>query len=256
MSRGTWILPPVAVAAALLLFSPARALAAQAGTVVGMFGPCFIESGGTRSPLSLGQAVQVADTIDVTETGKLKLRMSDGSVVSIASGTRVTVAAYRVDEAGQRQEGQLSLASGLLRIVVAATRQPSRFEVETATGSAAVRATDWFITVEPNATEVAVLEGSVVLTGSTSARAVTVTAGAGSHVDAGHEPLPPYVEPPAVFTRLIARTNLEGLCQCIANRNRIQTSCVASAAACEAACASTQYAFIPSAPYSCGRETR
>ena len=108
-----------AIAAMLLLFAAGVALAASAGTVVGLGGACFVESAGSRSAAKLGQPVQVGDTIDVGTDGKLKLRMTDGSVISLASGTRMVVAAYGVDGAGQRQEARLSLAQGLLRAVVA-----------------------------------------------------------------------------------------------------------------------------------------
>src|SRR5437588_9527770 len=100
-------------ALALLLFSAGLAVAAPAGSVVGVFGACFVESGGSRSPAKIGQPVQVGDTLDVAADGKLKLRMADGSVVSVAAGTRMTVAAYAVDGAGQRQGARLSLGQGL-----------------------------------------------------------------------------------------------------------------------------------------------
>src|SRR5215207_7745818 len=123
-----------ALAVAVLLLLPwSIALAAPAGSVVGLSGECFVTSGGTRAALRLGQPVQVGDTVDVSPQGKLKLRMADGSVVSVAPGTRVTIAAYGVDSAGQRQEAQLSLGQGLLRAVVAPAGA-AKFEVETAVG--------------------------------------------------------------------------------------------------------------------------
>src|SRR5215207_8315540 len=117
----------------LLLLCVGPALAAPAGSVVGLRGECFVTSGSSRAALRLGQPVQVGDTVDVSPQGKLKLRMADGSVVSVAPGTRVTIAAYGVDSAGQRQEAQLSLGQGLLRAVVAPAGA-AKFEVETAVG--------------------------------------------------------------------------------------------------------------------------
>ncbi len=251
---------PVLIAAALALLFTGLALAAPAGTVVGLSGACFVESDGARHPLSLGQPVEVSDTLDVPADGRLKLRMSDGSVISIASGTRMTVAAYSVNGAGQRQQAQLSLASGLMRAVVAVAQQPSRFEVDTATGVAAVRSTDWFVAATPTSTAVSVLDGTVALTGRAHGREVLVSAHSGSEVYAGHPPLPPHTVRQAAFDALIAQTSLLeshlGWCQCIANHNAIQSSCVTGATACQTACASTQYSFIPAAPYSCGLEHR
>ncbi len=86
----------VAGAAASSLFVPLPALAdAAAGSVVGLRGQCLIERQGHPSPLKMGDAVAVSDTIEVPADGKLKLRMSDGSVISLASGTKMTVAAGR-----------------------------------------------------------------------------------------------------------------------------------------------------------------
>ena len=75
--------------------------------------------------------------------------MADGSIISVAAGTQMTIRAYAVDAAGQRQNATLSLGQGLLRAVVAPVTGPARFEVDTAVGTAAVRSTDWFVEAFP-----------------------------------------------------------------------------------------------------------
>ena len=87
---------------ATLLLATHAAWAAAAGTVVGLNGICLVENAGGSSPAKLGQPVQIGDTITVPADGKLKLRLAEGSVVSVASGTRVSVAALAVDGSGQR----------------------------------------------------------------------------------------------------------------------------------------------------------
>src|SRR5437588_2460488 len=85
-------------AAALLLpLSPGPVLAAPAATVVGLSGASTVESGGARAAVKLGQPVQVGDTVEVPVDGRLKLRMADGSGISLAAGTRLTITAYGVD---------------------------------------------------------------------------------------------------------------------------------------------------------------
>ena len=195
-------------AALVALLAAGTALAASpAGEVVAFSGPCFVESGGRRTPLKNGDSVQAGDTVEVAPGGKLKLRMKDGSVISAASGTRVTIAAYEAD--AQRREAKLSLVSGLLRAVVAAVTQPSRFEVDTATGVAAVRSTDWFVEAQPGATQVGVLDGRVVLTGVATGRSVTIPAGWGARVKAGRNPVPARGWTQAEFNDVIARTNVD-----------------------------------------------
>jgi hypothetical protein len=77
----------------LLCLGSARA-ADSAGNVVAIAGDCFVEVEGKRTPLKMSDEVHVADTVDVPANAKLKLRMSDGSIVSVASGSQMTIAAY------------------------------------------------------------------------------------------------------------------------------------------------------------------
>ncbi len=221
------------IGGALLIVSAAVALAAPAGTVVGLSGGCVVESAGARSQAKMGQPVQVGDTLDVPADGKLKLRMADGSVVSVASGTRMTIAAYVVDGAGQRQEARLSLPQGLLRAVVAPVERPASFEVTTAVGTAAARSTDWFVEAFPNAMQVGVLSGSVEMTSTATSRGVMIPARWGARLEgpdsppsapmpggvrgafnnaprqaAGRDPVPPRVWGQAEFAGVIARTDL------------------------------------------------
>jgi hypothetical protein len=196
-------------AALLLLLSPSLARAAPAGTVVGLSGASVVESGGARGAVKLGQPVQVGDTVEVPADGKLKLRMADGSVISVAAGTRLTIAAYGVDAAGQRQEARLSLAQGLLRAVVAPVERPASFEVNTAVGAAAVRSTDWFVEGSATAMQVGVLTGSVEMTSATTKRRELIPARWGARMEAGRDPVPPRVWSPAEFAAVIARTDVK-----------------------------------------------
>ena len=127
---------------------------AQAGEVLALFGQCFVETAGRRNPLKPGDPVHAGDTLDVAAGAKLKLRMNDGSVIAVASGSRVTIAEYRVGDNGESRKATLSLGQGLLRAVVSRLTGPPHFEVETATGVAAVRSTDWFIEAKSGSTQV------------------------------------------------------------------------------------------------------
>jgi hypothetical protein len=69
-----------------------------------------------------GDAVHVGDTLDVAAGAKLKLRMSDGSVIAVASGTRLAIAEYRLGNGGESRDARLSLGEGLLRAVVSVLR--------------------------------------------------------------------------------------------------------------------------------------
>jgi hypothetical protein len=102
------IAPIVAV-----LFVPGirgTAAAQQAGQVLALFGQCFVETDGRRTPLKLGDPVHIGDTVDVAAGAKLKLRMNDGSVIALASGGRLTIADYRVGDGGQSRIARLLLS--------------------------------------------------------------------------------------------------------------------------------------------------
>jgi hypothetical protein len=197
------------LAAALLCLASSIGFAAVgAGSVVGLVGQCVVTRDGRPTPLKLGDAVAVSDTIDVPADGKLKLRMSDGSVISVAAGTRMTVTAYQTDAAGQRQSAQLSLSQGLIRAVVAPVDHPTTFEVSTAVGTAAVRSTDWFIEAKPADAQVGVLSGSVVLRSRATQREVTIPARWGARLEAGRDPVEARVWAPQEFQAVISRTDV------------------------------------------------
>jgi hypothetical protein len=181
----------------------------QAGAVLAMFGQCFGEADGRRTPLSLGDPVYVAETLDVAAGAKLRLRMNDGSIISIASGTRLTITNYRVGTGGESRDAILSLGAGLLRAVVSPVGGSPHFEVDTATGVAAVRSTDWFIQALPGSTQVGVLEGRVSLKSVATGREIVIPGHWGARVEAGRDPVPARVWTEAEFANFIRRTNLD-----------------------------------------------
>jgi len=203
------LLAAVGGAAALTAISPTAGFSAAAtGNVVGLQGQCLVERGGRQNPLKLGDPVNVTDTVDVPLDGKLKLRMSDGSVISLAAGSKLTLASYQTDAAGKRQSAELTLAQGLLRAVVAPVDHPSTFEVSTAVGTAGVRSTDWFIEAKPGSAQVGVLSGSVVLTSTATRHSVTIPARWGARLEAGRDPVDARVWAPQEFQAVIARTDV------------------------------------------------
>ncbi len=181
----------------------------QAGAVLALYGQSFGESDGESRPLNLGDPVYVAETLDVVAGAKLRLRMNDGSVISIASGTRLTITDYRVVNGGESREAILSLGEGLLRAIVSALRGPAHFEVDTATGVAAVRSTDWFVEAQPGSTQVGVLEGRVSLKSVATGHEIVIPGHWGARVEAGRDPVPARIWTGAEFDDFIRRTSLD-----------------------------------------------
>ena len=177
--------------------------------MLALFGQCYVETAGRRNALKLGDAVHVGDSLDVAAGAKLKLRMSDGSVIAVASGTRFAIADYRLGNGGESRDARLSLGEGLLRAVVSVLRGVSHFEVDTATGVAAVRSTDWFIEARPGSTQVGVLDGRVSLKSVATGREIVIPARWGARVEAGRDPVPARAWTEAEFADFIGRTNLQ-----------------------------------------------
>ena len=172
----------------LMLWADAAPAAMPAGTVVAVSGSCTARG----HALKPGDAVQVSDTINVPAGGKLKLRMADGSVISVAPGSSMTVESYTFG-GGAGRDVKLSLTQGLLRAVVAPVGGPSTFEVSTAVGAASVRSAsvEWFFKAEPGSAQVGVLDGHVDLTSAATGHSVSIPGHWGTRLETGRDPVPP-----------------------------------------------------------------
>jgi len=199
----------IGLLAAFLLVSAATPTFAadEAGTVLALTGESFLAAGGQRAPLKIGDTVHVGDQLEVTDNAKVRLQMTDGSVVTAAAGTTLKIEAF-VANGSENRTAKFSLLSGLLRAVVSKMSKPSQFEVDTATGVAAVRSTDWFIRTDTGSTQVGVLKGVVSLASRATDRSVDIPARWGARVEAGKDPVPPRVWQKSEFADVINRTNL------------------------------------------------
>src|SRR5204862_5592253 len=105
----------------------AASAANLAGAVVGLGGAVTVDRGGQRYSLGIGDPVYTDDTVQVAAGAKLKLRMSDGSILSLAPDSVMRIDAYAVDRNGQRQSAALSMVQRLLPSVTAPVNRPASF---------------------------------------------------------------------------------------------------------------------------------
>ncbi len=192
--------------AIVALASPAGA-ADRVGEVIALIGECAADGARGHRILSAGTAIDAGDTIGVAKGGRLKLRLADGSVLSLAEGTRLTVEAFAARGTDGR-DARLGLSSGLVRAVVSRMAQPSRFEVGTATAVAAVRSTDWFIEARPEWTRVGVLIGRVGFTSNATHKTVEIPDRFGSRVEPGKDPVEPRIWSQPEFDEYVSATAL------------------------------------------------
>jgi len=235
-----------------LLWAP-PAIAAACGEVLAMSGTATIETGGQQRPAAVGEPVQVGDTITVPQNAKVRLHMDDGSIVTVAAGTQMTIGKYDVDATGTRQEAELTMPAGLMRAVVSAGGGTPNFEVKTATGVAAVRGTEWYVDAQGDTTQVYVVTGDVSLADAAGRNAVTIPKMSASSVVAHKTPTPIRPVSQLELNGLAERTAFYvGLCQCITTVNEMMASCRPSAEGCQAYCNGGKYSFVPQARESCG----
>jgi len=178
------------------------AAATPAGTVVAVSGSCTDHG----RVLDRGDAVQVGDTIDVPTGGNLKLQMTDRSVISVAPDSSMTVVGYSIDAPSRNV--RLSLTRGALRAQISSIRDPSTFEVATASGTASVASAsaDWFIKAQPDAAQVAVLVGTIDLRSAVTGDSVSIPARWGTRLETGLDPVLPRIWAQREFNAVIRLT--------------------------------------------------
>ncbi|MDQ6653541.1 MAG: FecR domain-containing protein [Acidobacteriota bacterium] len=137
------------------------------------------KSAGPASALRQGELLAPADVVDTSGGGRVRIELSDGSVVIVQPGTRVILQDYGA--AGSLRE--------LLKIIVGRVRikvnhfgaQPNPYRVNSPSASIGVRGTEFSVSVGTGGeTEVVVYEGLVEVTRLSDPRdRVTVEPGRG-----------------------------------------------------------------------------
>ena len=186
----------------LMHWPDAASAAAPVATVAAVSGSC---SAGGRA-LRLNDPVAVSEAVTVPTGGRLTLRMTDDSMISMAADSLMSVASYTFS--GAARNARLSLTRGLLRAVVAPVGGPSTFEVATPAGTASVRSADadWLIEAQPGWTQVGVQAGIIDLTSAATGRSVTIKSRWGGRVETGRDPVPPRLWGEVEYDQRKART--------------------------------------------------
>lgn len=203
-------LPRLCLAAAfLLLAGEVESAEIIVGTVIGLRGDVSLETGSERHALALRDPVRLADTI-VSRAGKAKIALNDGSIVSVGENSRMVLQDYQGVANGWTT--RLRLLTGVLRLFVNRALAGSRFEVESETALAAVRGTDWLVDATPAGTGVAVIQGTVEVSGRDSQAQASVLLdqpGQGVDVPRGGPPGPVRPWSAQRFGTTLARATFE-----------------------------------------------
>ena len=123
---------------------------------------------------SAKQDVRWNDLMQTARSGRLRMSLRDGSILSMGSETQMRVVQH--DPAAQRTELQLNY--GRLRSRVVSLSKPnSKFEVQTPVAVASVVGTDFFVSATETTATVICYSGSVVVRVPKSTQSVTLNAG-------------------------------------------------------------------------------
>jgi hypothetical protein len=204
INRRVWLRTMLA---AVALGGLMRSLAAQdaVGEVVRTQGHVTKIHGAGETALGIGAKVTVGDSIVTGEDGKVDLRFTDGSLLTVGPASRVEVARYAPKAGGGGGEALLSLVNGIIKLIVDDGTRWSRFAVETETAVASVRGTEWLVDATKDTSAVLVLSGSVEVAGRSAGPVFKLGPGQGTDIKAGAAPTPPKVWGAARRQKALAR---------------------------------------------------
>ncbi len=157
---------PLALAIAVAVgTAPGYALAA-AGRVQFAFGEVSLrDAGGDSSPLKKGQVVDAGDTI-VTERGRVQVKFSDGSFVSLQPKSTFKIDEYAyADDADGGERSFFSLFRGGLRTItgVIGRRNRDSYRVSTPVATIGIRGTEYLIMLDGTGAIVTVGDGAIAV---------------------------------------------------------------------------------------------
>src|ERR1700722_7908310 len=170
----------------LLLLTGTMSLPASAqiiGIVTGISGSAIVlhAGGANPEPLVLGKEVHQGDILRTGPEARLRVTLSDSSVLSLGAYTELRLDHIAVSAPPADPGSLFTFSGGFLRAVVGHLRSDSRFEIHSPSMVAAVRGTDWIENYAGGTTELFVAGGRVLAT-STINRTDWALLGAGDGV--------------------------------------------------------------------------
>ncbi len=200
-------------AAAILRTEPASAQVADAiGSVSALVGQAVVTSRGESAarPLALGAEVFEGDRIHTEADAKLRLKLEDGSVLTLGAATDLNLGQFHYAPEQASRNVLLEVPRGIIRVLVELLVAHSTFEVQSHTAVASVRGTDWIAEAQPDATAIVALHGRVSVRNVRPeiAGEVVLFPGDGTTVRAGEPPPAPTQWGAARKTSFIERTTL------------------------------------------------
>jgi hypothetical protein len=193
--------------AAMLWATQSLAAEVIIGSVLAVRGEVFRGDDAKQSPLAAKAPVYLGDTI-VSGTGKAKIGLNDGTVISVGENTRIRLSMYQ--STSNNLTTRLNIWAGIVRLLVARVASGGHFEIESETAIAAVRGTDWLMDAAADMTGVAIINGAVTVSSTSKPGTVVLdTPGHGTDVARGAAPTTPHTWGAQRFAKALERASFE-----------------------------------------------
>ncbi len=155
------------LALSILLAAPAAALAEPIAWVVRINGtPQITPKGASRQALPRGKALYDGDVVETDAASKIKILLSDDSILAIGPRSRVKMGAVEIQP--KSRKARLDVLAGRFKIAISKFfGGPTDFEVRTPTAVAGVRGTVLWGDTEVDA--ICALEGNIEVRSLTGA---------------------------------------------------------------------------------------
>jgi hypothetical protein len=194
------------------LFMLGRSLLAAGfvGQAVKTLGDVRVTRDGSDLTVGPGTALQLGDVIKTGAGARLRLRLVDGSILTLGENTSLSIDIFAVDGTNKSRTVVMTLLNGIVNAAAAKSGEDKfDYQIKTANAYSAVRGTKWIVNAPKGATAVYVLSGEVEL-GTGAGQPALLPAGSWSSVDAQGKLSPVQPTTPAMLQPLLDATSDNG----------------------------------------------
>ncbi len=209
----TMALATMAVIFMLGMLSSRAEAASAVGKITRVTGDVKVQRGDKTFPTQVGTRVMQADLVETGSNAKVKILMSDSSVLSLGPNSKMRIRSYRHNRRSRQVSANYDLVygRGRARVPRRAARKDIRFSTPSAV--AGVRGTTLIFEYNPNTgqTRVVSVDGTVtVVNPNNPGETITLSPGMGTVVAGMNAPTSPFKVPDAEIAQLKRRAQVKG----------------------------------------------
>jgi hypothetical protein len=180
------------------------------GQAVKTLGDVRLSREGADITVGPGTALQLGDVIKTGAGARLRLRLVDGSILTLGENTSLSIDIFAVDGTNKSRTVVMTLLNGVVNAAAAKSGEDKfDYQIKTANAYSAVRGTKWIVGSRNGVTGVYVLNGQVEL-GTGAGKPALIPAGSWSSVDAQGKVSPIAPTTPEMLQVLLDATSDNG----------------------------------------------